>query len=283
MNSNELIGNVAASYLSSQLEHFDPATTARYLIDSLSADQTAAVAKAILADAALAAKIDLKLPDRWLALSPILPSECLTHERATFYRNAPCTKPALLLATPGDDERQSLADLTVIDTTILRSNVALWVKEASVNLPITDQQRRIWVAALNGLYDVAQVTLDAFAKYVLQVRREVEQGHVFPDVMGIALPVLQWPRNPALFRSLNDKTAGYASKWKQLFATVQKKQACYFKKYTPCNQVLSADDLKIAFEKVRDVIPRAPSRGHRRLYYCSEQMECAGRRRSQKH
>jgi len=254
MNSNELIGNVAASYLAAQLEHFDPAATARYLIDSLSAEQTAAVAKAILANAALWANIDLKLPDRWLA-SFGLPSECLTHERATFYRNAPCTKPALLLATPGDDERQSLADLTVIDTTVLRSHVALWVKEASVGLPITDQQRRVWVAALNGLYDVAQVTLDAFAKYVLRVRTEVEQGHVFPDVMGIALPVLQWPRNPALFRSLNDKTAGHASKWKQLFATVQKKQACYLKKYTPSNQMLSADDLNIAFDKVKDVIP----------------------------
>ncbi|PTB30630.1 DNA translocase FtsK [Paraburkholderia caribensis] len=161
----------------------------------------------------------------------------------------------MLLATPGDDERQSLADLTVIDTTLLRSQVDLWVKEASLGLPITDQQRRTWIAALQGLHDVAQVTLDAFATYVLRVRNEVDHGEVFPDVMGIALPVLQWPKNPALFRSLNDKTVNHASRWKQLYASVQKRQACYLKKYTPNNQVLSADDLALAFQKVKDVIP----------------------------
>jgi len=256
MNNNDLIGRVAASYLVTQLDHSDSSTTARYLIDSLSAEQTAAVAKAILANASLSARIDLKLPDRWLA-GLGLPSDCLTHERATYFRNAECSKPAMLLATPGDDERQSLADLTVIDTTLLRSQVELWVREASAGLPITDQQRRIWSAALTGLHDVAQVTLDAFAKYVLQVRMEVEEGNVFPDVMGIALPVLQWPRNPALFRSLSDKTVNHPSKWKQLFATVQKKQACYLKKYTSSSQVLSADDLSVAFEKVKDVIPEA--------------------------
>lgn len=253
MNNNDVIGRVAASYLAAQLDHSDSTTTARYLVDSLSAEQTGAVAKAILANASLSARIDLKLPDRWLS-GLGLPAECLTHERATYFRNAECSKPAMLLATPGDDERQSLADLTVIDTTLLRSQVELWVREASVGLPITDQQRRVWIAALTGLHDVAQVTLDAFAKYVLQVGLEVEQGYFFPDVMGIALPVLQWPRNPALFRSLNDKTVNHPSKWKQLFATVQKKQACYLKKYTPSNQVLSADDLSVAFEKVKDVI-----------------------------
>jgi S-DNA-T family DNA segregation ATPase FtsK/SpoIIIE len=254
MNNNDLIGRVAATYLALQLDHSDSTTTARYLIDSLSADQTAAVAKAILANSGLSDRIELKLPDQWMA-GHGLPPECLTNERATYFRNADCVKPAMLLATPGDDERQSLADLTVIDTTLLRSQVDLWVREASAGLPITDQQRRIWIAALNGLHDVAQVTLDAFAKYVLIVSVEIDQGAVFPDVMGIALPVLQWPRNPALFRSLNDKTVNQPSRWKQLFTTVQKKQACYLKKYTPNNQVLSADDLTAAFETVKGVIP----------------------------
>ena len=256
MNSHDLIGRVAASYLAAQLNYSDSSATSRYLIDSLSAEQTAAVAKAILANSTLAKRVDLKLPERWLAGLGV-PAECLTQERATFFRNAECDKLAMLLATPGDDERQSLADLMVIDTPLLRSQVDLWVREASQGLPITDQQRRIWSAALNGLHDVAQVTLDAFAKYVLQVRKEVDQGQAFPDVMGVALPVLQWPRNPALFRSLNDKTAYHPSKWKQLFSTIQKRQACYLKKYTPNNQVLSADDLTTAFEKVKDVVPES--------------------------
>lgn len=256
MKTNDLIGRVAAACLTEQLNNADPTATARYLIDSLSAEQTAAVANSILGSASLAPRIEIKLPEQWLAGFG-LPSECLTAERATYFRNAECSKPAMLLATPGDDERQSLADLTVIDTTLLRSQVELWVREASAGLPITDQQRRIWVAALQGLHDVAPVTLDVFASYVLRVRVEVDNGAVFPDVMGIALPVLQWPRNPALFRSLNDKTVNHPSKWKLLFASIQKKQACYLKKYTPNNQILSADDLGAAFEKVKDAIPQA--------------------------
>lgn len=256
MNSNELIGRVAAAYLASQLENTDRSSTARYLIDSLSAEQTAAVAKAILADSTLADLIDIKLPDTWLA-GHGLPDSCLTHERATHHRSTECLKPARLLATPGDDERQSLAELTVIDTVVLRSQVELWVACASAGIPITDQNKRMWVVALNGLTDVAQVTLDAFARYNLRVREEVDNGGVFPDVMGYALPILQWPRNPGLFRSLTAKTVGHASKWKQLFTTVQKKQACYLKKYTPSNQMLSADDLSAAFERVKDVIPEA--------------------------
>jgi S-DNA-T family DNA segregation ATPase FtsK/SpoIIIE len=254
MNNNELIGRVAASYLAIQLDQSDASTTARYVIDSLSADQTAAVAKAILSNANLASRIELKLPDQWLA-DYGLPPECLTDQRATHLRNVECAKPAMLVATPGDDERASLADLMVIDTILLRSQVDLWVQEASAGLPITDQQRRIWIAALHGLHDVAQVTLDAFAKYVLQVSLEIDQGNAFPDVMGTALPLLQWPRNPAIFRSLNEKTINQPSRWKQLFTTVQKRQACYLKKYTPNNQVLSADELSSSFEKVKDVIP----------------------------
>jgi len=256
MNNTELIGRVAAAYLEEQLDHSDSTSTARYLIDSLSAQQTAAVAKAILVNSRLADRIEIRLPDRWMT-GYGLPLECLTAERATFFRNADCDKPAMLTATPGDDERQSLADLTVIDTTVLRSQVELWVKEAAIGLPITDQQRRIWTAALTGLHDVAQVTLDAFANYVLHVRMEVDGGQVFPDVMGVALPTLQWPRNPALFRSLNETTVKQPSRWKQLFSTVQKRQACYLKKYTPNNQVLSADELTSSFEKVKDVIPES--------------------------
>ncbi|MES2885640.1 MAG: FtsK/SpoIIIE domain-containing protein [Pseudomonadota bacterium] len=254
MNSNELIGRVAATYLAQQLENSDRSSTARYLIDSLSAEQTAAVAKAILADVNLAELIDIKLPDAWLAGLGV-PDSCLTSERATHHRSTECQKPARLLATPGDDERQSLAELTVIDTAVLRSQVDIWVSCASAEIPVTDQNRRIWSIALNGLTDVAQVTLDAFARYNLRVRAEIDSGGVFPDVMGNALPVMQWPRNPGLFRSLNAKTVGHASKWKLLFATVQKKQACYLKKFTPNNQTLSADDLTTAFDKVKDVIP----------------------------
>jgi S-DNA-T family DNA segregation ATPase FtsK/SpoIIIE len=254
MDTNQLIGRVAASYLSDRLEGADVASTARYLLDSLSAEQTAAIARAVLENSVLAEKVELKLPAHWLQGFG-LPDHCLTSERATYFRNADCGKPALLIATPGDDERQSLAELTVIDTPTLRSQVELWVRVASANLPLTDQQTRMWTTALFSLQEVAQITLERFAKFVLRIRLEFEDGRPFPDVIGYALPTLQWPRNPGLFRSLQEKTYSHTSKWKQLFTQVQRRQACYLKKQTPSNQPLSSDDLSGAFDKVKDVIP----------------------------
>ena len=163
MDNNELIGRVAAAYFSARLKDADPASTARYLLDSLSAEQTAAIAKAILGSSTLDPLIDIKLPEKWLA-GHGLPASCLTKERATYYRNAPCDKPALLIATPSDDERQSLADLTVIDSNQLRSHIDIWVDVASSGLPLTDQHRRWWLAALTALQDVASVSLDRFAQ-----------------------------------------------------------------------------------------------------------------------
>src|SRR5579863_5230847 len=223
MDNNELIGRVAAAYFTSRLKDADTSSTARYLLDSLSAEQTAAIAKAILASSILEPQIELKLPAQWLE-GYGLPAQCLTEERATYYRNAPCTKSVLLIATPGDDERQSLADLTIIDSNQLRAHIDLWVEVAAAQLPLTDQHRRWWHAALTGLQEVAQVNLDRFALYVLETRRQIEDGRVFVDALGEALPTLRWPRNPAMFRSLNEKTAGHVSKWKALFQQVQKRQ-----------------------------------------------------------
>ena len=254
MDTNELIGRVAAAYLKQRLAETDPSTTARYLLDSLSPQQTVSIAQAILADSVLEPQIEVKLPEHWVG-GYGLPARCLTVERATFYRNAPCERPALLLATPGDDEQQSLADLTIIDTNQLKSLVDLWVRVASHDLTVTDQHRRWWVVALAALQEVTQVPLDRFALYVFEARKLIEDGSAFLDAVGGALPALRWPRNAALFHSLTEKSAGQASKWKALFNQVYRRQACYLKKYTPNNQLLSSDDLSSAFDRVKDEIP----------------------------
>ena len=62
MNSDELIGKAAAEYIRLQLSEDDSAGVARYLLDCLTADQTAAIAKAILANASLSQLVEIKLP-----------------------------------------------------------------------------------------------------------------------------------------------------------------------------------------------------------------------------
>ncbi len=254
MTRYELIGRVVARFLHVNLPREESASTARYLLDRLTVEQTVGVARAVLADAALSAKIEIKLPRHWVG-DHGLPAECLTDERATYFRNSPCEKPVLLIATRGDDERVSLADLTPIDSIQIRAQSSLWIDVAAHHLALTDQQRRWWDVALSAIQDVSSLSLDAFADYLLKTREEVEDGRILPEALGIALPALKWPRHPALFRALGEKALGQPSKWRSLYAHVGRKLACYLKKKNPKDQTLSADDLGASFAKVRNDIP----------------------------
>ena len=256
MTGDELIGKVAACYLRDRLSEDDSTGVARYLLDCLTADQTAAVAKTILADAMLSKLIEIKFPIHFVG-SHGLPQTVLTKERTTYYRNAACDKGALLVANIGDDEEQSLKELVPIGAQQLRTHPELWVTLAAEGLPITDQHKHWWVKALEGLLEVRPYALDRFADYVLQTRQAIEDGQPVIFALGVALPALHVPKDTAFFSNLNEKTAGHVSKWKALYAQVIRKRGCYLVKQTPTQALLLEDDLVAAFEKVKDAIPAA--------------------------
>jgi len=80
MNVASLVGAVAAAYLREELQADTGAvqSTARYVLN-LSAEQVAAVARAVLADPFLKERIDIKLPTS-LVSGQGLPDETLTTE-----------------------------------------------------------------------------------------------------------------------------------------------------------------------------------------------------------
>ncbi len=215
MNSDELIGKVAAEYLRARLTDDDAAGVARYLLDCLTADQTAAIAKTILADASLSQLVEIKLPIHFVGEHG-LPTAALTTERTTYWRSASCNKSALLLANTGDDEEQSLKDLVPIGAPQLQAHPGLWVGLAADGLPITDQHRGWWIKAIEGLLEVRSFALDRFAEYILQTQKAIDDGQPILFALGMAFPALQVPRDTAFFHVLNDKTAGHLSKWKGL-------------------------------------------------------------------
>jgi S-DNA-T family DNA segregation ATPase FtsK/SpoIIIE len=254
MTSDELIGKVAASYLRDRLTEDDSTGVARYLLDCLTADQTGAVAKTILADATLVQLIEIKLPVNFVGEHG-LPSDVLTSERTTYFRNAACNKSALLVANTGDDEEQSLKELVPIGAPQLQTHPELWVALAAEGLPITDQHKHWWVKALEGLLEVRSFALDRFAEYILQTRKAIQDGQPILFALGVAFPALHVPKDTAFFCNLNEKTAGHVSKWKALYAQAIRKRGCYLVKQTPTQALLLEDDLVAAFEKVRDAIP----------------------------
>jgi S-DNA-T family DNA segregation ATPase FtsK/SpoIIIE len=256
MNSDELIGKVAAEYLRARLTDDDAAGVARYLLDCLTADQTAAIAKTILADPSLSQLVEIKLPIHFVGAHG-LPPAALTTERTTYWRSASCNKSALLLANTGDDEEQSLKDLVPIGAPELQAHPELWLSLAANGLPITDQHRGWWVKSIEGLLEVRTFALDRFADYILQTRMAIEDGQPILFALGMAFPALHVPRDTAFFHTLNDKTAGHLSKWKGLYTQAIRKRGCYLLKQTPNQTLLLEEDLVMAFDKVKDSIPES--------------------------
>ncbi len=258
MTVEELIGKVVALYL--QIELADDRSgsadgTARFTIDCLDAAQTAAVARQILADATLAAKIDLKLPERFLA-GQGLPADVLTPFPATYFRNAECPRQALLIANTGDDEEQSLKEFVRIGTQELFDHTGLWVRVAGEGLGLTEANTKWWEKALAGLQELRIVSLDRLGAYVLRTREAVRvDGLPILSALGVALPALRLPRDTVFSNRVKEGARGHTSAWKAQFAWVDRNRGCYLRKQTPSQLLLGEDDLRAAFEKVKEAIP----------------------------
>jgi DNA segregation ATPase FtsK/SpoIIIE, S-DNA-T family len=249
MRRSELIGQVAAAYLRDQIPDEDTDGTARFILDCLNAEQTAAVAFAILADSNLSSKVDVKIPANFVA-DFNLPDIVLTNERATNLRHAPCSRQALLIANTGNDEEQSLRELVSIGTQQLLNIANLWVQVAARQLPLTEEHTRWWTAALRGLQDVPFYSLDQFAEYVLQTYIAVkDDGEPIILALGKALPALEIPRHTTYFNAIREKERGWKSSWRKLYEQAYKKYACYLRKQNPSHVLISDTELTQAFEK----------------------------------
>jgi len=254
MKNDELIGLVGAAYLRERLSEGDDGSTARYLLDCLTAEQTAAIAKTVSSDSQLAGLTEIKLPAHFVGHLG-LPDEFLTNERTTYYRNAACDKSVLLVANTGDDEEQSLKELEPIGCPQLFEDPGDWVRTASVGLPLMDEHKKWWTRALLGLLDVKHFSLERFAGYVLATRSAIENGHPILAALGVALPELQIPLDTAYFKNVNNKTAGHRSKWRKLYNNAFTRRACYLLKETPNQGLLTEETLRDTFERVSDMIP----------------------------
>src|SRR5262249_18048915 len=117
-------------------------------------------------------------------------------------RNAPCERPALLLATTGDDEEQSLRDLTPVGAPDLLAHPELWIQVAAEGLALSEEHRRWWERALLGLQDSRFASLDRYAEYILRTRDLVNaEGLPILLALGGALPALRSPKDSYYFNA----------------------------------------------------------------------------------
>ena len=255
MKSTELIGKVVCEYLRNRATESDDSGTARYILDCFSKEQLVEIARSITADSILSETIELKLPGHYIGDCD-LPSDILTSERTTYFRNCSCIKPILLVANTGDDEEQSLKELFPIGSSQLCSEPHLWVQIASQGLPITEEYMKWWTQSLRGLLEARAIALERFADYISSTSEAIsEGGHPILAALAHSLPALRVPRDTTYFNSLTNKNATHVSKWKNHFSTAFKKRACYLIKQNPTQNLLTEDILQASFDVVKDSIP----------------------------
>ncbi|MGE8130055.1 FtsK/SpoIIIE domain-containing protein [Methylobacterium sp. NPDC080182] len=253
----ELLGRLAVLYLREQLptEMDTEAGTARYALDCLGAQITAAIGLAVLADPFLSPRIEVKLPGKLVGGSQ-LPPDALTDLPATHFRNATCTKSAFLLANVGDEEQQSLQEAARVGSAELLDRPDLWVRAAADDLALSEADARWWEKALAGLRDLRVASLERFAGYVLRTRAAVAvEGLPLVHALGAAMPALRLPRDQCYFLAVKEGVRGRASAWKAQFSSARTRREGLLVKQTSAQLALGEDELRKAFDRVRDVIP----------------------------
>jgi S-DNA-T family DNA segregation ATPase FtsK/SpoIIIE len=253
---SELVGAVSAAILREELAPDAVGTqgTGRFALN-FSAEQTAAVGNAVLADPFLRDRIELKLPASYVGNFG-LPEDALTTLPATYFRNATCPKAAFLLADVERDEEASFNEVARLGPAELLDRLDLWVRTVSTDLHLADEQIRWWERALTGLRDLRLVSLDRFATYVLRSRDCINvEGQPLLIALGAALPALRLPRDSCYFNGIKEKARTFPSAWRAQFGAAQRRRAGLLLKQTSSQILLSEEDLTSAFERVRDVIP----------------------------
>lgn len=251
-----LIGDVTVEFLKSHLstEGRQEEGVARFLLHLLSGEQVAHICKSIMEDPWLSKYIEIKVP-RTLMRGIDITETVLTDEKTTYWRNASCSKPAILLANTNDDQGQSLNDITRIGAKELKGQYDTWVEVASRDLPLTDDQKSYWKQALKGLQSVSECSLEQFSAYVNMAQEKIDKDGVpVVTALGWALPALRIPRDSFYFDSIPATALGHASRWKKKFVDAFSKRACYLYKHHPNNQIISNKDLENAFEKIKDLL-----------------------------
>jgi len=178
-----------------------------------------------------------------------------TTDPATYFRNCKCSRPILLVAATGDDEKQSLKEFVRIGADELKSSPAIWVEAASGGLAIIDDHKTWWEKALAGLCDLRVVALERLAEYVVRTRELIEvEGLPIGKALGQALPALHFPKDSSFFDRISERTRTHKSAWNREYKRVYGKNACFLEKRTPSQLILNEDVLRKSFDKVKSEI-----------------------------
>lgn len=248
MLTDRIIGRVGADILSKSIPNPGQAndSAALFRLDKLSASQIAAVARAILANPDLIARVDLKIPEA-LVEGQSLPSEILIPHNAGYVRNNVDTTKASILTANGNEHNlaDTLGHVMAIGAREMRADPEPWVEatlHASGLSPVPDD-RAVFHAALGGLLTTSELSLIQLGEFCSDVVEAIStRGLPIRDAIGFAMPCAGLPRDSSFFS--NAKTFSATRKpWQKAFAKLFTQRAPLLKKLRQNGQPLDADEL----------------------------------------
>ncbi|WP_415909190.1 hypothetical protein [Oleiharenicola sp. Vm1] len=193
----KLIGQVASRAMLLDIGSASPGSGfAKLVMHQLTADDMLAIARAVLACAPLAEKVQLALPRHHFADRSGLPDDAFSDDPVSILRNLKCPKPARLMALVDESQAQTVGNVSKIsgDSLLRKDLAAAWVDEAvkltGASLP--DENLRLLEVAFAGLASTDRASLRGCAHYLLET---VAAATIIPakNALGRALWCLRVP------------------------------------------------------------------------------------------
>ena len=253
MLTDRIIGRVGADILAMRISNpGQPGDSAAlFRLDKLSSSQIAAVARAILANPDLLARLDLMIPEA-LVDGQGLPPETLISHNAGYVRNNATTSKAAILTANGNEHNlaDTLGHVMAIGAKEMRADPEPWVEAAlhAGGLSPVPEDRSVFHAALGGLLASSELSLVQLGEFCSEIVEAMStRGLAIRDAVGFAMPRAGLPRDSAFFS--NAKTFGSLRKpWQKAFAKLFTQRAPLLKKLRQNGQPLDPDELNERIE-----------------------------------
>ncbi len=248
MLTDRIIGRVGADILAKRISSPDQPgdSAALFRLDKLSASQIAAVARAILANPDLLARVDLMIPEA-LVEGQSLPSETLISHNAGYVRNNAETAKASILTANGNEHNlaDTLGHVMAIGAKEMRADPELWV-EATLHAgglsPVPDD-RVVFHAALGGLLASSELSLIQLGEFCSDIVEAIStRGLPIRYAVGFAMPRAGLPRDSSFFSNAKTFTAT-RKPWQKAFAKLFAQRAPLLKKLRQNGQPLDVEEL----------------------------------------
>ena len=256
MDRNELIGAVAARYLTEQLETEGEGSIVRFCLLGLESSIVTAIAKSVLEHPVLGDQFEVHVPPS-LALPGVLPDSVLSTETAAHWRHSPTkdvSRRGILFAVTDKEAQQigtTLGDLPQLDTDHLRALRNHWLEAVGIR---KDSYPASYIkhlkAALSGLEESnLAVSIERYADYILAVSSAISEGRTAEAALDMALPALRLPMYSGSFSAIPERKRGHKSQWRGAFNKIDREVRPYLFKLLPNLEPIESVEIEKSLEK----------------------------------